>query len=102
MGECDRGGDPDGELTLGVERLQAPSLDPLVAAIEGDGKSRSSGERVKYTTFARDPPICDIINEGVRSATVSVGNLHPRRCMKSVQCNSGGKSLDCRGSSMNR
>lgn len=67
MGECDRGEDPGSEL-----RLLAPSLDPLVAAIEGDGKSCSSGERVKYTTFARDPPICDIINEDACSATVEL------------------------------
>lgn len=43
-----------GDVDLGVELLVLVLLDPRVAIIEGD--DGGSGERVKYTTFARDPP----------------------------------------------
>lgn len=43
----------EGEVERGVEILLR-TLVPRVATTEGDGGG--SGERVKYTTFARDPP----------------------------------------------
>lgn len=50
----------DGERERGVD-IVLGELDPWVAAMEGD--DGGSGERVKYTTLAREPPmstaICD-------------------------------------------
>lgn len=43
----------EGEMERGVETWLAGS-EPRVATIEGDGGG--SGERVKYTTFANEPP----------------------------------------------
>jgi hypothetical protein len=37
------------------DRLASGEFDPLVAAI--DGEDGGPGDRVKYTTFASDPPI---------------------------------------------
>ena len=61
-----RGGEPDkgmsrgGEEDMGVDEdpgvgTSLTVLDPLVAAI--DGEEGGSGDLVKYTTFASDPPI---------------------------------------------
>jgi len=44
-----------GEPGLGVDNWLAAQLLPCVAAIEGD--AGGSGDRVKYTTFASEPPI---------------------------------------------
>lgn len=46
----------DGERERGVE-IVLGELDPCVAAMDGD--EGGSGERVKYTTLAREPPICE-------------------------------------------
>lgn len=46
---------PDGESDRGVDILLG-LLEPYVAAMEGD--EGGCGDRVKYTTLARDPPTC--------------------------------------------
>lgn len=50
-----RGGEVEsGDVDSGLE-TSLTVLDPLVATM--DGEVGGSGERVKYTTFASDPPI---------------------------------------------
>lgn len=44
----------DGDSERGVDISLCGLRDPWVAAIDGD--EGGSGDRVKYTTFARDPP----------------------------------------------
>ncbi len=46
-------GSLDGESDRGVE-IVLGMLEPAVATTDGD--DGGSGDRVKYTTFARDPP----------------------------------------------
>ena len=52
---AERGGDAETGVEMPFEEMSLVTLEPLVATT--DGEEGGSGERVKYTTFASEPPI---------------------------------------------
>jgi hypothetical protein len=73
----------EGEMERGVETWLAGS-EPIVATIEGDGGG--SGERVKYTTFANEPPTCGA-NSKASNSSHSVSSEADQAERTYVDCN---------------
>ena len=70
---------------------------PRVAATEGD--EGGSGDLVKYTTLAREPPTCTLSSCKHRAEGRTFRKAsHLRQYGIRVQCNLGGKYPDCLGS----